>query len=207
MDADELQKVWQSQDCGRQIAVDAEVVLKLVQRSHRTLQYLIFWRDVREVGIAAMLAAFFVFVGVSAHFWPCCATAGFCLFVGLFMLGDRLRMKWKTPTPGETIVAWTDSSLAEVKHQIWLLTNVLWWYLLPLWLGCVVLIGFVGSMAWGSPFAGWGWRTGAYPMIFMVTFTALCYGVYRLNQYVVRTELQPRKEELQTLLESLKGSG
>jgi len=207
MEADELQRVWQSQERGRQITVDADLVLKLVRRNYRNLQYMIFWRDVREVGAVTIVAAFFVYRGALSHAWPCFAMAALCAFVGLFLLGDRLRLKWKRPTPDETLVAWTETSLAEVEHQIWLLKNVLWWYLLPFWIGCVLAVGYCGVLAWGAQEEGWGWRTGVYPAGYVLAFTAFCYGVYRLNQYAIRTELQPRKQELQTLLENLKASG
>ena len=46
MEADELQKVWQSQERGRQIAVDADLVLKLVRRNYRQLSIVkVFWQQ------------------------------------------------------------------------------------------------------------------------------------------------------------------
>ena len=70
MEADELQRVWQSQERGRQITVDADLVLNLVRRNDRNFRCGIFWRDVREVGAALFLVAFFIYQGVSAHSWP-----------------------------------------------------------------------------------------------------------------------------------------
>lgn len=167
---------------------------------------MIFWRDVREVGVATIMVAFFTYSGVSMHVWAFFPVAAACLFVGLFLLGDRLRMKWNRAMPGDTLVAWAETSLAEVEHQTWLLKNVLWWYLLPLWAGIMIVVGFCGFKLWGVENLGWGWRTGTYLTIYAIGVTAFCYGVYRLNQRAIRTELQPRKQELQTLLENLKAS-
>ena len=204
MEADELQRVWQSQECGRQITVDADLVLKLVRRNYRNFRCMIFWRDVREVGVAAIMAALFVYLGARDHVWPFFAMAVACVSVGLFLLGDRFRPKWKTPTPGETLVAWTESSLASVEHQIWLLKNVWWWYVLPFWIGFVLFFGHAEFRVWAKEI-GWGWKL--FPVGCVLVLTAFCYGVCRLNQYAVRTDLQPRKEELQKLLEDLKASG
>ncbi|MGA2059669.1 MAG: hypothetical protein ABSG67_04245 [Thermoguttaceae bacterium] len=208
MEADELQRAWQSQERGRQITVDADLVLNLVRRNDRNFRCGIFWRDVREVGAALFLVAFLTYFGVSAHLWACFPMAAAGLFVGLFLLGDRLRMKWKTTTPGDTLVACAETSLAEVEHQIWLLTNVAWSCLLPIWVGIMILVGFFGFKFWGVEHLGWGWRTGIYVGMvgFVLVYTAFVYGVYRWNQRAIRTELQPRKQELQTLLENLKAS-
>jgi hypothetical protein len=204
MEADELQRVWQSQECGRQITVDADLVLKLVRRNYRNFRSMIFWRDVSNMGAAAFLVAFSVYWGAWMHAWPWFAFGVLNGWVGLFLLGDRVWLKWKTPTQGETLVAWTESSLASVEHQTRLLKNVLWSSLLPIWIGHVLLTGYYGFLAWRG-----GWRTGMYVFVcgYVLVLTAICYGVYRWNQYAVRTELQPRKQELQSLLENLKASG
>jgi hypothetical protein len=208
MEADQLQRVWQSQECGRQITVDADLVLKLVRRNYRNFRSNVFWGDVREVGIAVILVAFFAYQGVLAHLWPLFVMAAACAWVGLFILGDRLRMKWKTPTPGETLVAWTESSLASVEHRTWLCKNVFWSCLLPFWIGCALFAGYLGFRTWGAQGLGWGWKTGMYALFVgcMLVPTAACYGAYWLNQRYIRTDLQPRKQELQTLLENLKAS-
>ena len=71
------------------------------------------------------------------------------------------------------------------------------------------MLGFFGFKFWGVEHLGWGWRTGIYVGLvgYVLVVTAFCYGVYRLNQRAIRTELQPRKQELQTLLENLKANG
>jgi hypothetical protein len=44
---------------------------------------------------------------------------------------DRRRHPQKPPEPGEPLVKTVQDSLNQVDHQIWLLRNVAWWYLLP----------------------------------------------------------------------------
>jgi hypothetical protein len=92
-----------------------------------------------------------------------------------------------------------ESSLAQVEHQIWLLRNVLWWYLLPPTLS---LLAFFGQVAWQAREAGWLGALASFAM--MVVFLAAVYGfIYWLNQYAVRTTLEPRRQELAALLSSL----
>ena len=64
-----------------------------------------------------------------------------------FMLADRVRHKRRPPVPSEPLRQCVESSLAEVEHQIWLLRNVLWWYLLPLALSA-------SAFHWPSRLAG-----------------------------------------------------
>ena len=45
-----------------------------------------------------------------------------------------------------------ESSLAQVEHQIWLLRNVFWWYLLPL---ALATLAFFGQVAWQVRSGGW----------------------------------------------------
>jgi thiosulfate reductase cytochrome b subunit len=88
--------------------------------------------------------------------------------------------------------------LIQVKHQIWLLRNVFWWYLLPFQVGIGALIC---SVSWQARLAGLTVIMG------LAGFALVCgllgWGVYRLNQSAVRTTLEPRRQELETLLSSL----
>ncbi len=213
MEADELQRVWQSQERGRQIAVDADLVLQLVRRNYRHFRREIFWPDMREVGVLMILAALFAYWGAFTpwgafpHAWPWFAMAVICMFVGLFELGDYVRQKWKSPTPGETLVAWTESSLASVEHRTWLLKTVWWSSLLPIWIGLVLVFGDFGFRVWGVPDFGWRWQIEMFLVGCVFFVTACFYGTYRWNLRTIRTKLQPWKEELQKLLENLKASG
>jgi hypothetical protein len=86
----------------------------------------------------------------------------------------------------------------QVSHQIWLLKNVFWWYLLPLQIGLAALIG---SVAWQARAAGLAVIMGL--AAFALGCGLLGWGVYHLNQIAVRKSLEPRRQELETLLSSL----
>ena len=95
-----------------------------------------------------------------------------------------------------------ESSLAQVEHQIWLLRNVAWWYLLPIF---VALMAFAAQGAWQS--RDDGLKTLAEFAAITAVFVAVFGFIYWLNQYAVRKQLEPRRNELQAILSNLNESG
>jgi hypothetical protein len=73
-----------------------------------------------------------------------------------------------------------------VLAQVHLLSTVLWWYLLPLGVGVVMV--FSGAR---SPMA---------TTIYAAVVAVLYGGIYWLNQRAIATELKPRLEEIEAML-------
>jgi hypothetical protein len=85
-----------------------------------------------------------------------------------------------------------------VEDQIWLLRNIFWWYLLP---PGISLLAFFVHVTWLLS-KDWLDALGhAGPVV--VVFAVYVF-IYWLNQYTVRTQLEPRRQELSTLLASLR---
>jgi hypothetical protein len=84
-----------------------------------------------------------------------------------------------------------EASLADVEHQIWLLRNIFWWYLLPPSIGLVISFVYdamrIEEARW-LPWIELFIRAGVCALVFA--------GVYWLNQYAVRKSLEPRRQEL-----------
>jgi CubicO group peptidase (beta-lactamase class C family) len=199
MNPDELQQVWQSQMTGRRVNIDADVLLREIQRNKEDFEATVLRRDFLEVGVALILVPAWIWIGRNDDLpwtWYLCVPT--LLWIAVFMVVNRLRQRRKEPKPGEPLRDCVESSLAQVEHQIRLLRSILWWYILP------------PSVAIGAFFVqcGWmardkGWRVGL-TMAGVVTFVALVdWGIYWLNQTAVRNELEPRRRELQALLASL----
>lgn len=74
------------------------------------------------------------------------------VWIAAFMLADRMRHKRQPPALGEPLRQRVESSLTQVEHQIWLLRNVLWWYLLP---PALSILAFFGQVAWQARSGGW----------------------------------------------------
>jgi len=198
VDFEGLQKAWKSQDAGPKPAIDTGLLLKEVRRNQQHFRATIFWRDVREIGAAVLLALYFAHRGLRNGDWTDCLVGLSCLGVGLFMVVDRLRQRKKKPATNDSLRAWVETSLHQVNHQIWLLRNVFWWYLLPIALALGVSVFF---HAWRSV------PSGSSSLVFWLVYSAGCallyWGVYWLNQFAVRKHLEPRRQELEFLLASL----
>lgn len=204
MTFDELQKNWQEQKSGFHVSIDPDMLLKEVKRNKESFKATIFWRDVREIGISIPLFIFFSYVGLKDDTWELILVAVGFLFVAAFMTIDRISQKRKRTTPDETLKGCVKGSLAEVKHQVWLLKNVLWWYLLPPGIG-VVAISYGMVLSTIRNFRGD--LLGVWVCLGVIAFFALIFiGVYWLNQYAVRKVLLPRKDELEQLLNAISNS-
>jgi hypothetical protein len=199
MNFEELQKAWQSQDTGAKVTIRADALLKEVRRKQKQFRATIFWRDVREVGVAAFMTWLFLHWAIRDREWSLYLLALACFGVGTFMLADRWLQRKKRPITNDSVRACIEASLVQVNHQIWQLKNVFWWYLLPIQVGLAALIG---SVLWQARLAGLAVIMGltAYALVCAL----VCWGVYKLNQSAVRKGLEPRRQELETLLNSLK---
>jgi hypothetical protein len=197
MQFEKLQKAWQSQ---RRVSIDTGVLLRMLRRDRRGFRSMIIRRDAGEVGAALFCAAFFVYVGVTRSQWSWLVLAFLTAGVGVFMLIDRFWHRADVAAKGGSLADSARSSLAEVRHQVWLLKNIFWWYLLPPGIGLAVVGAEMAYQLWllsGS-------------LLPSVTVAALLYlivvvvdvFIYRLNQRAVRDGLEPRVRELESLLSS-----
>ncbi len=170
-----------------------------VRRNQKTFNAMIFWRDVREVGVSLVMVPVWCYLAAKFSLpWTWYLGVPALLWVAGFMLVDRLRHTRRPPGPGEPLSRSVECSLDRVEHQIWLLRNVLWWYLLPPGLA---ILAFFGQVGWMTREGGWSAILATVGMVAGVGFVFA--GVYWLNQKAVRSELEPRRQELQALLASL----
>jgi hypothetical protein len=198
MSPDPLQQAWQAQAAPARLTLDADRLLAEVRRNHRALDAVIFWRDVREVGVSVLLIPVWILMGVCLALpFTWYLTVPVLVWIAGFLLMDRLRHRPPPAAAAEPIVQCLRTSLAEVEHQIRLLGSVLWWYLLPPGVSTFL---FLGDVAWRTG----GGRWAAVPLAGAVALVGLVFlGIYRLNQAAVRAELEPRRQELLTLLADL----
>lgn len=203
MNLEELQEAWSNQGDDQQDhllgAQPPELLVARLRRKRRSFERIVFWRDLREAGIAFPVAAFFAYCGWITPIWSFYVLAGCCAFVGIFITVDHLRQRKKRASLAEPVLANIASALGEVEHQIWLLRAVIWWYLLPFFIGLAmtsVHMALTHSHNSGEPFE--------FPIVQLVVFAALYATIYFLNQVAVHLALKPRRAELAALLESLK---
>jgi hypothetical protein len=201
MNPDHFQKTWQAQASQTRLTIDAELLLKEVRRNQQNFTAMLIWRDLREVGLSLVMIPLWFYLGVKFSLpwtWYCVVPA--LVWLGGFMLVELVRHRRLPPQPGEPLRQRVESSLAQVEHQIWLLRNVHWWALLPFALSSAP---FLAQVVWSDGAEGWLMR--AFAMAYVVAVIALTLAaVYWLNQNAVRSELVPRRQELEALLASLK---
>jgi hypothetical protein len=198
MSFEDLQKAWQSQKAGADVTINADVLLKEVRRNQQQFRMTIFWRDVREVGTAFLLTAFFSYQGLRHGDWTRILVGVACFGVGTFMVADRLLQRRKQATAKDPLKFCIKASLNQVTHQIWLLKNVFWWYLLPIAAALAILFGY---SAWRARNIGSAAVIGT--LVGALAVALLYWGIYWVNQVAVRKSLEPRRQELETLLASL----
>jgi CubicO group peptidase (beta-lactamase class C family) len=199
MDPDSYQKAWHSQTSQTRVTVAADLLLKEVQRSQRNFRATIFHRDFREVALGILMLPLWFYLGHRLSLpWTWYLGIPALTWVILFFLVDRLRHKQKCIGPDETLLESVKESLSQVEHQIWLLRNIFWWYLLPC---TIAILAFFVQNAWSKNTGFWPIALALLPF---VLFLLVLYGfLYYLNQRAVRRDLEPRREELLKLLATL----
>jgi hypothetical protein len=197
---EDFKQVWQSQTAQSRVTIDTDLLLREVQRNQRYFTATIFWRDVREIGVGLVLIPVWLSLGINFSLpWTWYLTVPGLVWIVVFMLLDRLRQRQRSPEPADSLTQRLEGSLAQVVHQIWLLRNILWWYLLPLG---VPMLAFVGQVTLQTRTSAWATVTVMIP-VFLFAGAVFAFA-YWLNQYAVRTELEPRRQELEMLLSSLR---
>jgi tetratricopeptide (TPR) repeat protein len=202
MDPDDLQCAWRTEGAQPRVSINIDAMREEFERSQPQFRSIIFWRDFREVVVALLMIPYWIYQGLALSLpWTWYLTIPACLFVAGFILRDRRRHPQRPIESGEPLLLSVRESLRQVEHQIWLLRNVFWWYLLPF---SISLMAFFTHTTWLST----GGLSGLWvflPMwLLLTTFLFVVYaGIYDLNQYAVRNDLEPRRRKLLTLLSSL----
>lgn len=198
MNFEELQQAWQSQGPAPRLTLHADLVLKEVEHNRKHFVRMIFWRDVREAVPAIAVSPVFFKVGLEYRQWVWFVPGLAALGVAFFLVGDRWVRRKQKPAATDPLGACIQASLMQVNHQIWLLKNVLWWALLPLGLSLELIYFFVAWRLWGA-----GLGLSPFVLSNILGMPLLFYGIYWLNQYVVRKGFEPRRQELEALLADL----
>ncbi|QDT80805.1 hypothetical protein Mal35_42800 [Gimesia maris] len=200
MAPDEFQQAWQAQASRTRVTIDADLLRQEVQRDQQDFRAKIFYRDFGEVGVALMLIPIWITLGVMTEStWSWYLTVPVLIWMAGFMLVYRRRHQQQPSEPDEPLLSCVQRSITELDDQIWLLRNVFWWYLLP---PSVSILIFFAHTSWLA-------RSGGelYALIFFLllagSLVAVYSWVYSLNQRAVLLQLEPRRQELLTLLTSL----
>ena len=190
---DKLQQAWQSQ-CSKPLDVNPDQLLNAVRHERRVN----FWTDVGIVLFfsccgAGMLA--WAFRDIQKD-WPWLIyTASLAWVVG-YVLFDRWRRRRDAVHYDEPLLAHVEGAIKEVEHQKWLSGNTLWWYILPIALGCMIPPILFFAMEYGKR----SLFDSLTPMLFTEgVFAATFTFVYLVMKHGRRIGLEKRCQELQAL--------
>jgi len=209
MNPDELKSAWQAQASQYRLTIDADVLLQQFRRNKRSFTTSILWGESALVLGLGIVAAFFVDFGIHALReglpwqapWAFFLLALICVVVAGFKVFDRVQqMKWRPPV-SDPILACVEEDLHRVRHEIrrWS-KEALWWYLLPINAGAMILAIVCLSLV-----------TGGWDALFSLLSLGFAIGAFTWAQnwflrWYVRRYYEPRRQELEALLQSLKSN-
>jgi len=206
MHPDEMKQVWQSQGTGRRLTVDADVLLQIFRRNKRHFSSRVLLSEGFIIIALVIYAALFVGFGLWTlrrgapvlAFWGCFSFACVCLAIAGYKGWDRFHQMQRRATASDPIRACLEESLDWWRHEIRLWKQVLWWFLLPLFIGVLVACFSVG---WAA--AGLEALLSGLSLTLVFMCLAIVWGGTWFCRWYVRKYYEPRERELESLLQDL----
>lgn len=194
MTLEEYREAWRRQDAGAGDGPEAERLLARVRERSEAFDQRIRRHDRRETLAACAVALFFGWELLTAGSWLEGAGALVIVVSAAFVVWwlRRARRAGRAERADRPVAQQLRVHLARVEEQIRLQETVLWWYLGPPGVGVALFV--LGLDA--GPLA-----TALVLGAVVVVYAA----VWWMNQRTVRRDLEPRREELQRMLERLEG--
>lgn len=201
MNDDELKELWQRQPLREPDPSSAQMI-SAMQKKTSQLRFILQARDFRELAACAVVIVVFTGFAFFSHSHQPISRLGDWIVVAssCYIAWKLIYTRWTTPSapPGATVVEALRAELNSVRAQSRLLGSVLWWYLLP---------GFVGLlvMTWGGlPIHDPAAMLAAIPGNILMTFFFIAVDVfiYWLNQKERVDRLLPLESQLESLLRS-----
>jgi hypothetical protein len=193
MNDTELKELWRRQApiALPSVPSDAELIERMNARLRKFGRDL-FWRDVREVAACVFIVIWFGFY-LMGHLSLLSQIGCGVVILSAIMISAVLLVARRRDRAAAGPVSVSDSlraQLRSVTRQARLISNVLWWYLLPSFVGAELFVLGQGISA-----------ANAWTLTGVLVFTAVV--VYFANSYVLRTKLRPFISEIQQTLESV----
>ena len=200
MDPDDYQQAWQAHSSQTRVTIDAESLLKEVQRCQRKFRSEVIWNDCVGVGLALLLLPVWIYLGIRLSLpWTWFLAVPVLVWYAAFTLIYRLRHKQKLSEPGEPLLQCVQSSLNQVDRQIWFMRKIFWWSMLPSYISTLVITAHFGWLR--SP------EDWSMTLVLMGLIMVLTVATYYVCQLAVRWKIEPRRQELLALLRSLGDEG
>ena len=184
MKLDDFKPQWQQRH--RDLDGNVDHVIEKVRIRMSSFDKTIWWRDMRESGAAVLLFVWYGFSLLTPGNWlaTCGTVIGMmaCALIVAVMYWTRKKGR-KESQPSLAVEEYCKAELTFVDWQIWLLRNVHWWCLGPLFVGMYLQYVALGPVL-------------GQMVTFLITVGSLGGFIYWLNQLAVRKRLLPLRQEL-----------
>ena len=203
MKLDELQEAWKSQDT--RTTVRTVLLLESIREKQRRHNRFIWLRNIREGWGTILAAVFFTFSAESdaaskLQLWPFYLAMAILFGIGVFRVMDNRRQKRRAFQYKDSTLSFIECSLLNINHRIWLLENIFWWWMLPVIVGGLLIIAQIIMIVGLQEPTVLFWKLGQGVAIGSVSLAVLYWG----NLWTARKYWQPRKAELESIIDSLK---
>jgi hypothetical protein len=193
MDLDDLKRDWTFVKERPVPPPELQALFQQTERRCHETERVVYSRDLREI-VAAL-----VVVGAFAAILPLCRSSpasmlGVAIIIagGLVIVAVLLVSRKPAPLTFDlSMLEFCRRRLAWLDGQIRLLQTVVWWYVAPMTIGCLFF-------HWGLA----GGLTPAFAVAALLTL-AIAAGIVVLNHYAVRHAMEPVREQVVRLIETL----
>jgi hypothetical protein len=182
---DELQKLWSSEKPRTLSTEEKEMLFRQAGEKLAKLDRMLQGRQYREILAAVLVAAMFgaqfaAASGLFAKLGSAVIIAG-CVWVTYYLL--RHGRGPQNPYSGAPLEEYRAGVVAKFDHQIRLLSRVKYWYVLPFYLGIVLLgLGDAERNGWTMRPFDWYVLGGATAFCAFVVWLNEVWGVKRLRK-------------------------
>lgn len=194
MTFDDLQRSWKAEVDRPLPAIDRDALFRELQLRCSRSEHLTRRRDWREyIAVGAVVVGFVVLWPRIRTSWV--STIGLvwvAVWVVLVVITLAKSGRVKPLSSEASTNDFVRQKIEWCDRQIRLLNNVVWWYVLPAFVGILLIAG--GKMLPQRPTA-----FGSYAVVVLV----LCGGIVWLNRRAARLHYQPLRDDLSRLSEEL----
>lgn len=201
---EDLEIIWRDENAHPTHTIDDEALRQIVLERARNYRRDVFWKDAMDIGIHVGTAVLLVGVCLwtlneigkfTQNMISMLVIAAAYLFASAFRWIGGQRQKAREANFDDSLRGNLEKLVANADYHIRLQQNYLWWYLVPVLPGYLLL-------------AASFWSSGPEAFWFMtISVIALFSFVHWGNNQIVRTKLIPQKEELESQLAGLENGG
>lgn len=192
MNDPELKELWLNQPPAGRAQPSGEALLANTKAKMKKMDRTLFWRDIREYVACAFIVWWFGLRGTGADN-ALTITGRVVVVAGCLLIAGVLYYSQRRQRPKADIASVRkalEGELDRINRQIKLLRSVLWWYVLPISVGCALIV-FGTAKNPASVAAGLG------AIVFVCIF--VCW----INQFAVKRTLVPLQKQLQETIDSI----